>query len=233
MFKVFSIVVIITNLISNYHCIGITNYVKYKNGYVINIASEDINIFQQKLDNRLSNVKNEFNMIITKVLLNTITPYFIYIIYKIFVKRELHLKFHLIIILFIIFCDSVYILYKWNDYKYGIISAESAIINFNLAMEINTNLEVDKSNINERKIKKKYIGDEIEKYGINAIFCEIPGTLPSNNANPESYAYSFGGFCYIYDSQRRFLDPKASNYVGDKKSQKYRKLQLNKSFDLF
>ena len=64
--------------------------------------------------------------------------------------------------------------------------------------------------------------DEIKKYGIHAVFCEIPGTLPSNNANPSSY--SLGSFCYSYDSQRKYLDPKAFNYVGDIESQKYRKI---------
>ena len=83
------------------------------------------------------------------------------------------------------------------------------------------------------KLKKVYIGDEIEVYGIQALFCEIPGTLPSNNANPESFTFISGGACYNYFSQRKYLDPTDSDYVGDEESQKYRKLQINKKFDLF
>ena len=85
----------------------------------------------------------------------------------------------------------------------------------------------------ETKLKKVYIGDEIEVYGIQALFCEIPGTLPSNNANPESFTFVSGGACYNYFSQRKYLDPTDSDYVGDEESQKYRKLQINKKFDLF
>lgn len=51
-------------------------------------------------------------------------------------------------------------------------------------------------------------------------FVKFQGTLPSKNANPESFAYSVGVFCYNYNSQRRYLAPEAYDYIGDDESQK-------------
>ncbi len=100
------------------------------------------------------------------------------------------MKFQLILFFIVLICDFVYIFNQWNDYKYGIKSAENAIINLDLAMNKNYQIDLRKSNFKDRKYKIKYLGEEIEKYGIHVIFCEIPVTLPTKNANPESFAYS-------------------------------------------
>ena len=131
----------------------------------------------------------------------------------------------------IIILNLGYNYYIWKDYKYGIKSAENAIYYYESAFNNNYKVDLKKSNIENRKFKINYLEDEIKKYGIHAVFCEIPGTLPSNNANPSSF--SLGSFCYNYDSQRKYFDPEAFNYVGHIESQKYRKIQINKTFDLF
>lgn len=230
--KLFFIFLIIINAINKNNCLGITNFVIIDRTYVINIASEDVPAFEQKLENRLANIKNEFNLIIAKILLISLVPYFLFMIYKFFI-RKIIFKFNFILFSIILIFDLAYIIHFWNDYKYGIISAQNAIISLDITKNQNYQIDPSKSNYKNKKYKINYIGDEIKKYGIHAIFCEIPGTLPSNNANPESYSSSFGGFCFNYNSQRRYLDPEAYDYIGEKESQKYRKIQLNKSFDLF
>jgi len=217
-------------IINSYKCIGLTNFKKIEGGYVINIASEDLKMFEQKLIDRSVKVKNEFTTIIIKAI---ITSILFYIMYLFIFIRIFNTKFHIFIIFTILCSCLLYIYYNWNDYKFGIRSAENALSNFYLAMENHIDLKTYRNKNNKTKLKKVFLGDEIEKYGIHALFCEIPGTLPSNNANPESILYNFGGFCYNYDSQRRFLDPTSSDYVGDEESNKYRKIQSNKTFDLF
>lgn len=222
------IFLIFISILSNYKCAGITNYKKIQGTYIINIASEDINIFRQKLDNILFNIKDEYNTIIKKALINTVLPYIFFIV---IIWRKITLKFIIISLSMIIISNLGYNYYIWKDYKYGIKSAKNAIYYYEFALNNSYKVDLTKSNIEERKYKIDYLDNEIRKYGIHAIFCEIPGTLPSNNANPVSY--SSGSFCFIYDSQRKFLDPEAFNYVGDVESQKYRKIQINKTFDLF
>jgi len=66
---------IVINLISIYQCLGITNYTKLGNYYIINIASEDITNFKNKLNSNLHSIKNEFSLIIIKVFLRTVALY--------------------------------------------------------------------------------------------------------------------------------------------------------------
>jgi len=227
--KIYHLLFIIIICISNSQCLGITNFEKNDNTYIINIASEDIDMFAKKLSNRVASIKFDFKIIIIQVILTSIIPYLLYIL---FFSKRIFNNFNIFLFIIIFCCDVIFILYKGKDYNSGIRSAECALINFYYALENNIHLEIDKSNkIN--KLKKVFIGDEIEKYGIHALFCEIPGTLPSNNANPESIRFASGGACYNYYSQRKYLDPTAFDYIGDEESQKYRKLQINKKFDLF
>ena len=228
MHKFLFIFLLFISIINIYQCTGLTNYKKINGAYIINIASEDINTFRQKLDNILFNIKNEYYMIIKKALISTVLPY---IILTIFIWRKITLKFLIISFSMIIIINLGYNYYIWKDYKYGIKSAENAIYYYESTLNNNYKVDLKESNIEDRKFKINYLEDEIKKYGIHAVFCEIPGTLPSNNANPSSY--SLGSFCYSYDSQRKYLDPKSFNYVGDTESQKYRKIQINKTFDLF
>ena len=224
---------IVINLISIYQCLGITNYTKLGNYYIINIASEDITNFKNKLNSNLHSIKNEFSLIIIKVFLRTVALYILFISIILFIRKTISIKFYTISFFIISICDIYYINNTWNNYKFGIKSAGNAIITLDLAMKNQYSVDPRKSNFIEHKYKIDYLSNEIEKYGIHAIFCEIPGTLPSNNANPLSFSYSNGIGCYNYDSQRRFLDPEAYNYVGDEESQKYRTIQINKTFDLF
>ena len=228
MHKFVLIFFIFMGIIGNYECAGITNYKKIQGAYIINIASEDINTFRQKLYNILFNIKAEYNTIIKKALISTVLPYIFFI--KI-IRRKISFKFIIISLSMIIISNLGYNYYIWKDYKYGIKSAKNAIYYYEFALNNNYKVDFKKSNIEEKKYKLDYLDDEIRKYGIHAVFCEIPGTLPSNNVNPSSF--SSGSFCFIYDSQRKFLDPEAFNYVGDDESQNYRKIQINKTFDLF
>ena len=95
----------------------------------------------------------------------------------------------------------------WNK------SAQNAINNLDLIMNIDTSKLIDKNNQEKLKIKDEYIGDEITKYGLHTVFCEIPGTLPSEKANPKSYSNFIGVDCYRYYSQRRYLDPDDPSYI--------------------
>lgn len=231
MSKLFLTFLILLNAISDCLCLGITNYTKTSEGYIINIASEDVKIFEQKLNNILINLNKEYNMIIIKIILSTILPYIIIKIYIKKIKINISFKFLMISICMILIYDLLYINRIWNDYKYGFMSAEKAINKFEITLKDNYKVDPFESNFRERKFKISYSAEEIEKYGIHAIFCEIPGTLPSKNANPLSFSY--GGDCYKYDSQRRYLDPEDDSYIGDEESQKYRKIQIDKYFDLF
>ena len=233
MYKFFVSFIVLTNVISSCLCLGITNYTKYNNYYVIDIASEDVKSFKEKLYNILINIKSEFSLIIIKVILSTIAPYTIFIVFMVLIGKRISIKFFVISYFIISICDIYYISYIWNNYKLGIKSAGNAINGLDIAMKNKYTIDPRKSNFEDNKYKLDYLGDEIKKYGIHAMFCEIPGTLPSNNTNPLSYSYTYGNECYNYDSQRRFLDPKAYTYVGEDKSQKYKKLQINKVFDLF
>ena len=223
-------------MFDNYHCLGITNTIRVNNGYIINIASEDIKFFEEKLQKLLYNLINEFNMklIIFLIFLPfPFVPYIINYVFEKYKKKTIILKDYYKYFWIVLIFDLVYIYYKWNDYKYGIRSVQCAINNLDLALNNDKYIDYNKSNFNEGNYKTKYIGDDIKKYGIHATFCEIPGTLPSNNAKPSSFSYSIGGFCYNYDSQRRYFDKEADDYIGDEVSQKYRTLQINKTFDLF
>jgi hypothetical protein len=230
--KLFLIFIIIINKINIYHCLGITDITKVNSAYIINIASEDIKIFEQKLENRFNSLSNEFKIIVTKVFLSTITPCILFFFYRIFTKK-FFLKQHFLVFFIVLLCDFLYIKYIWTDYKGGIQSVKNAIKKLYIVMDKNYRIERTKSNFKEGRYKINYLSDEIQKYGIQAIFCEIPGTLPSNNADPLSYSDTLGGLCYNYKSQRRYLDPEADDYVGDEESQKYRIIQINKTFDLF
>ncbi len=226
--KYFIFLIFLIKLI-NLQCLGVTNFKKIEDFYVFNFASEDLGIFEEKLKARRDNVKHDFNIIIIKTLLTTSIPYLLYIL---ILCGRIFQKFNLLLFVIIICGDAIFIYNKWKDYSLGIRSAENALINFYLAKERNYRYEYDK-NIKRDKVKKVFIGDEIEKYGVHAVFCEIPGTLPSNNAAPESFSYLFGGPCYTYYSQRKFIDPSYIHYVGDEKSLKYRTLQINKTSNLF
>ena len=46
-------------------------------------------------------------------------------------------------------------------------------------------------------------------------YVKFQGKLPSDNANPQSYAHLFGRNCYNFFSQRRFYDKNDISYVGD------------------
>ena len=107
------------------------------------------------------------------------------------------MKFQLILFFIVLISDFAYIIYQWNDYKYRIKSGENAIINLDLAMNKIYQIDLLKSNFKDRKYKIINLGEEIEKYGIHAIFCEIPGTLPSKNANPESFVILLETFTII------------------------------------
>ena len=89
-------------------------------------------------------------------------------------RKMISLKFQLILFFIVFISDFAYIIYQWNDYKYGMKSAENVIINLDLAMNNNFQIDPRKSNFKDRKNKIKYLGQETEKYGILAIFCEIP-----------------------------------------------------------
>lgn len=224
---------LIVKLINIYQCFGITNYTQINDTYIINIASEDIEIFEKKLNDILVNIKNEYNMIIIKVLISSILLYITFIILFEYKSKKNHFIFDTILLLIVLLGDSIYIFRIHSDYKYGIKSAENAIIYYNITMSRSYNVDPHKSNFSDGKIKINYLGDDIKKYGIHAIFCNVPGTLPSKNANPLSYSLYYGSLCYNYDSQRRFLDPEVYNYVGDEESQNYRKIQRNKTFNFF
>ena len=113
---------------------------------------------------------------------------------------------------------------KYYDYQYGIRSANNAINNFHLAMETNKHFSYDTENSEPDEI---YVGDEIRKYGLHAVFCEIPGTLPSKNAKSESYKHIIGGFCYLYSSQRRYIDKNDPSFAGDELAKKYKEIKYN------
>ena len=226
--KYFIFLIFLIKLI-NLQCLGVTNFKKIEDFYVFNFASEDLGIFEEKLKAKRDNVKHDFNIIIIKTLLTTSIPYLLYIL---ILSGRIFQKFNLLLFV-IIFCgDAIFIYNKWEDFSLGIRSAENALINFYLAIEKNTQFDYNK-NVKRNKVKKVFIGDEIEKYGVHAVFCEIPGTLPSNNAHPQSFSFLLGGSCYTYYSQRKFLDASYAHYVGDEESRKYRKLQINKTYNLF
>ena len=72
------------------------------------------------------------------------------------------MKFQLILFFIVLICDFVYIFNQWNDYKYGIKSAENAIINLDLVVNKNYQIDFRKSNFNDRKYKIIYLDEEIE-----------------------------------------------------------------------
>lgn len=226
------IFLIIINVLKIHFCLGITNIKKINNSYIINIASEHIKAFEQKLENISITLINEFHLIICKVLISTIGPFILFIIYG-KITRRFTLRFYLILFFIILICDLAYLIHIYNDYKYAFKSVENALAKFYSSRDEHYNIDPKKSDFKEGKYKINNLGEEMEKYGIHATFCEIPGTLPSNNANPLSYSPYFGGLCYDYKSQRRYLDPETNDYIGDEKSLSYRKIQINKTFDLF
>ena len=190
--KIYNIFFIILIAINHSQCLGITNVEKTDDFYIINIASEDIQMFEKKLADRIDSLKLDFKIIKIKAILTSIILFFLYIL---FFSKEYFNKFNYFLLFFIFCFAAIYIHHRGKDYLLGIRSAECAFVNFHLALENNIKFDLNKSN-NITKLKKVYIGDEIEVYGIQALFCEIPGTLPSNNANPESFTFISGGACY-------------------------------------
>ncbi len=196
--------------------LGINNYEKTENFYIIDISSDDLAEFLHKLEWYLNNVKKEF---ISYFIKAGILLLFIIIVLK------LCLKINLGIILVSTFLLSIKTLaFKYNDFQSGIRSANNAINNFYLAMNVNKIHAYDSIDSDEEK--EIYIGDEIKQYGLHATFCEIPGTLPSQKAKKESYSYLFGGLCYEYSSQRRFVDKTHPSYPGDEISKKYKDVKV-------
>ena len=206
---------------SNSLCLGITNERKKNNSYIIDVSSDDLPDFTKKLYSFLNKVKNEFYIF----LFGTgVVFIFTYVILIKFIFKKLD-KYFILSILIIIGFKPV--LTKWKDYNLGIRSAQNAIYNFHLTMEKETRQILNPDDPEKLEFKKVYIGDEIRKYGLHSIFCEIPGKLPSQNANPKSYEHLIGGDCYDYYSQRKFLDPEDPSYVGDEISKKFKTIKPN------
>lgn len=168
--KLLFLFLLIVKLINIYQCFGITNYTQINDTYIINIASEDIEIFEKKLNDILVNIKNEYNVIIIKVLISSILLYITFIILFEYKSKKNHFIFDTILLLIVLLGDSIYIFRIHSDYKYGIKSAENAIIYYNITMSRSYNVDPHKSNFSDGKIKINYLGDDIKKYGIHAIF---------------------------------------------------------------
>jgi len=205
---------------NNSLCTGINHEEKFENTYIIDVASEDLHYFIEKLDWYLNKAKTDFYIFLIEVGISFIFTYIIII----YILKKID-KFLLLAIL--IFISFKPVSNKWTDYKLGIKSAESAIYNFHLAMEKDAYQTFDPEEPEETNFKIEYIGDDIKKYGLHAVLCEIPGTRPSRGANPESFSHLIGGYCYNYISQRRYLDSNDPSYVGDEIAKKYRTIQPN------
>lgn len=201
-------------------CLGITNERKYKDLYIIDISSDDLPIFIKKLNWFIDKVNLDFYIFLFGTGFFFLFTYIIIIrfIFKNFDK-------YLILVL-LIFISFKPISKKWKDYKLGIQSAQNAINNFYFTMDNETRQILDPDDPEKLEFKTIYIGDEIRKYGLHAIFCEIPGKLQSQNANPKSFS-DIGGNCYKFFSQRKYLDPKDPYYVGDEKARKFKTIKPN------
>lgn len=196
--------------------LGINNFEKLENSYIIDISSDNLPEFLQKLEWYLNKVKKEFIIFFVKAGL---------LLLSIIIILKIYLKIKLGIIIPTLFLFSIRTLInKYNDFQNGIRSANNAINNFYLAMNVKKAYNYESIDSDEEK--EIYIGDEIKKYGLHAVFCEIPGTLPSKKAKRESYSYWIGGLCYEYSSQRRYVDKNHPSYVGDELSKKYKEVKI-------
>ncbi len=204
-------------------CLGINNLEKIKDVYIIDVSSEDLPKFSKKLYFFLEKAEKENK---TFLVVTGVIVIFTYITLKKIILKNVH---SIIIISILLFVGYKPFIYKWKDYQCGIKSAKNAILNFHSTMKVKKRIILDEKDSEESTFKDVYIGDEIEKYGLHAVFCEIPGTIPSNNAHPKSYENLLGGTCYSYFSQRKYLDPHDQNYVGDEASKKYRVIQPMKT----
>ena len=211
---IFLLLVLNTNIS---FCAGINNVENFKNTYIIDVASENLSDFIQKLELYLKEVKNEFIIFFS---IAALLLFLTFITIKKFTKEK-----SIYILLILSFISFKFLKYKWKDYKSGIQSAKCAINNYYLAMEENKYTSLDENDRDGLNFEEIYIGDEIEKYGLHAVFCSIPGTLPSKNANPESYSYLIGGSCYNYFSQKRYVDKNDPSYAGDEISKKYKEVK--------
>jgi hypothetical protein len=202
-------------------CLGITNERKYKDVYMIDVSSDDLPIFIEKLYLFLDKVKFDFYMFLI-VFVSLFLFTYIIIVRFILKKFDKYLIFSILILIsFMPFSK------KWKEYNLGIQSAQNAIYNFHSTMDNEVRQILDPDDPEKLKFKTIYIGDEIRKYGLHAIFCEIPGKLQSQNANPKSFLHIIGGSCYKYFSQRKYLDPNDPFYVGDEKSRKFKTIKPN------
>ena len=225
MMKYNYILILIFFIYNNSLCLGINNEEKFENTYIIDVASEDLHLFIEKLNWYLIKVKTDFYIFIIGSGISFIFTYIIIIRY---ILKKINKFLFFAILIFISFKP---ISNKWKDYKLGIQSAQNAVYNFHLTIEKDAYQTLDPKDPEELSFIIEYIGDDIKIYGLHAVFCEIPGTLPSRGAHPESFSHLIGGNCYNYFSQRRYLDSNDPSYVGDKLAKKYRMIQSsNKKF---
>ena len=206
-------------MMNNSLSLGISHEKKFESLYIVDVSSEDLSHFSLKLDSFLNQVKNKYyNFLVVYGIAFLFT--YIILIKFIYINKILFF----LILAFISFI-SIYNIY--NDYQLGIKSANNAINNFHLTMNSETRKILDQDDPKNLKFKTIYVGDEIKEYGLHAVLCEIPGKLPSDNANPQSYAHLFGGNCYNFFSQRRFYDKNDISYVGDKKAEEHKTIKSN------
>ena len=192
---------------------------KNLNHFFVNVSSEDLPHFSLKLDSFLNQVKNKYyNFLVVYGIAFLFT--YIILIKFIYINK-------ILFFLILAFISFILIYDKYNNYQLGIKSANNAINNFHLTMNSETRKILDPDDPKKLKFKTIYVGDEIKEYGLHAVLCEIPGKLPSDNANPQSYAHLFGGNCYNFFSQKRFYDKNDISYVGDKKAEEHKTIKSN------
>jgi len=208
-------------IINNCLSLGISGEKKFDNLYIIDVASEDLSYFTQRLDYFLNQVKNEYYIFLITFGLIFI---FTYLILSKFIFKNIN---KILVFLILAFISYKFASNKIRHYQLGIRSANNAINNFHLTMNSKTREVLDPDDPRKLRYKTVYVGDEIREYGLHAIFCEIPGKLPSKNTNPQSYAHYIGGDCYEFFSQRRFIDKSDISYVGDEKAEKHKIIQKN------
>ena len=208
-------------LLNNCLSLGINQEKKIDNIYIIDVTSEDLSKFTQKLDSFLNEVQNDYHSFLIRFGIMFISTYIIII--KLIFKQS-----NKMLIFLILGCFSFKLLSnKYRDYNLGIKSAKNAINNFHITMNSKRREVLDLDDPKKLKYKTEYVGDEINKYGLHAVFCEIPGKLPSKNANPQSYEHLIGGDCYEYFSQRRFYDTNDISYVGNEKAENHKIIKEN------